>query len=122
MQKIISYKEVEDLIFNNQQIHKLLPHHKSLFDSYILSKISPTLANLGQRSVLKFMENVTKDDCNAISDILGYNINILPLDTNLVKNIICDIENIEFNLSDVSNYAEIVAYRKGNEVKILCWK
>ena len=96
MAKIISYKEVQDIIFENQIIRNNLPQYKSLFDSYFLSKISPELRNLGQRSILKFIDQVTKEDCDKISDILGYTIYIPKLDTNLVKNITANIEDLEF--------------------------
>lgn len=122
MAKIISYKDVKDIIFENQLVKNSLPHYKSLFDSYFLSKISPELRNLGQRSILKFIDQVTEEDCDKISDILGYTIYIPKMDTNFCKNIKASIEDLEFYLEDVSNYKEMAIYRKGDEVKILCWK
>ena len=122
MEKIISYKDIEDTIFSNPIIHKDLPQYKNLFDSYALSRMSPSLRNLGQRSILLFMNSVTIEECKIISKILGYQIKIKKMEFDLIKDIVGDTNNIEFGLNQIDDYNELVVYRKKDEVKVLCWK
>jgi hypothetical protein len=122
MGKIFYFKDVEEIIFSHPIIQKTLPKYKSFFDSYKFSKINPVLKNLAIRSVFGFINSINEEEIKIISDILGYEISINKVNVDNIKNISCNINEIEFNLEDAYNYSEICIYRKQDEVKILCWR
>ena len=104
MEKIFYFKDVEEIIFPNKIIHQRLPKYKSFFDSYMFSKINPSLKNLAIRSVFGFINSVEDEELKIISDILGYKISINKINVDNIKNIICNINEIEFHLEDAYNY------------------
>jgi hypothetical protein len=122
MEKIFTFKDVEEKIFSNSKIRKDLPRHHSFFDSYAFARMHPSIKKIAIRSIFSFMDLVNEDEIKIISDILGYKIKISKLNVDTIKNINCNINKIVYNLDDAYNYSEICIYRKNNEVKILCWR
>lgn len=122
MKKNLTFKEVEEIIFSHPIIQLNLNKYKSFFDSYHMAKMSPSLKRLAIRSVFGFMEAITPSEEKLISNILGYEISINKMSIDNIKSITGTIDDIEFKLEDSYNYSEMCIYRKGKEVKILCWR
>jgi hypothetical protein len=122
MEKILNFKDVEEIIFSHPIIQENLSKYKSFFDSYKFAKINPSFKMMAIRSVFGFMESITENEIKLISDILGYKISINKMNIDSIKNINCNINEIPNYLGDAYNYSEICVYRNKNEVKILCWR
>lgn len=122
MEKIFTFKDVEEKIFSNPNIKEFLPRHKSFFDTYYFAKMHPSLKDVATRSVFSLMEHLDDQDLKTISDILGYKVSISKMNIDTIKNINCNIYEIANHLGDTYNYSEICVYRKKDEVKILCWR
>lgn len=123
MEKILTYKDVEDILFNNLIIQREFPKYKTFFDSYMLANMTPGLKNLAIRSVFGLMESFTTEEQEKLSKILGYKIKVYPFCTDNFREINCNIENIEFAMSRDYNFTDFCLTRNNqNEVKILCWR
>jgi len=122
MEKIFTFKDVEEKIFSNHKIKEALPKHKSFFDTYYFARMHNSLRNVAIRSVFNLMEYLNEEDLKIISYILGYKVSINKMSIDTLKNINCKIYEIANNLDQGYNYSEICIYRKNDEVKILCWR
>lgn len=118
----LSINNIEDLIFNDKKIRPLLPKYKYLFDSFDLSKVSPSLRQLGVRCLNDFLKQIKQDDLKIIENYLNQKIEISDLNLDLVKNISSDIDCAELELPSFYNCIDIAIYRNKNEVKISLWK
>jgi hypothetical protein len=118
----LDYSNVEELVFENKRVMASLPQYKHLFDSWSLSKRVPTLKNLGQRSLLDFLESVTEDDVEIISIVTNKDVVFQELNLQIYFDIKSKLENLENELSSVSNILDMCAYRNKNEVKVFLWK
>ena len=122
MTKKLSIKETEDLVFSNKIIHARLPKYKYFFDTYVLGKAYPPLANASKRCVLDFINLATQEDILVISDVLGYDISFPDLKVPIVKNLEVDIDLLEFFIQDASNYNEVLLYRKDRKIGVTLWR
>jgi hypothetical protein len=77
------------------------------------------LKSLGIRSVVDFLNSVTKEDVEKISSIFKMEVNIMKPDLNAYRNIKGNIENFEFQLPLFNNVMDFHVYRKGEEVSVL---
>lgn len=122
MPKILSIKETEDLVFSNKIIHAKLIKYKYFFDTYILGKAYPPLANASYRCLLDFIDLATKEDIEVISEVLGYDVVFPNLKVPVVKNYYVDIDLLEFFAQEASNYSEVVLYRKDSKIGVTLWR
>ena len=118
----LSINNIEDVIFNDKKIRPLLPKYKYLFDSFDLSKVSPSLRQLGIRCLNDFLKQIKEDDLKIIENYLNQKVEVNELNLDLVKNIEVDIDYAELELPNFYNCIDFAVYRKKNEVKISLWK
>ena len=115
----IGFHNAAELLFQNQLIKNEFPKFKQLFDSWAMSQKVSHLKSLGIRSVVDFLNSVTKEDVEKISSIFKMEVNIMKPDLSAYRNIKGNIENFEFQLPLFNNVMDFHVYRKGQEVSVL---
>jgi len=115
----IGFHNAAELLFQNQLIKNEFPKFKHLFDSWAMAQKVSHLKSLGIRSVVDFLNSVTKEDVEIISSIFKMEVNIMKPDLNAYRNIKGNIENFEFQLPLFNNVMDFHVYRKGEEVSVL---
>jgi hypothetical protein len=122
MEKILSYKDVEFIIFNNQQLQEKLPRFKNLFQSYSITRNHPTFKHFSARIVFEFMNMIEPSEVQVVSDFLDEQVRFDKFSFNLTSNITSNVDELEFSLGATKGFIEMVAYRNKDEVKITCWR
>lgn len=118
----LDYNNVEEIVFENKRVVASLPQYKHLFDSWLLSKRVTTLKNLGQRSLLDFLETITEDDVEIISIVTNIDVVFNKVNLKRYFDIKSSPEELENELSSVSNVLDMCLYRNKNEIKVFLWK
>lgn len=120
----INIHNVEQIIFENDQIWKKLPRLINYKNQWKLGKLHPELRPLSKRSLLDFLNNLNKEEEKVISKSLNTSIVITKLDYNIVKNYEFEIENLEDSLNILSNefYSFFIVSRKNNKIDMTFWR
>lgn len=115
----IGFHNAAELLFQNQLVKNSLNRHKHLFDSWELAQKIPQMRSLGIRSVVDFLNNVTSEEIEKISQIFKAPIEIMKIELNSYKNIAGEIDDFELQLPLNTNVADFCVYRKNNKVSVL---
>lgn len=115
----IGFHNAAELLFQNQLVRQALPQYKHLFDSWSMSQKVTHLRSLGMRSVIDFLNSVTQEDLQKLSEIFKIPVTIAKPEINPFRNIVSDIDNLEFMMPQFSNAMDFVLYRKGKNVSVL---
>jgi hypothetical protein len=118
----INLHNVEQLIFSDNNLRKLLPEFQSLFDSWKVAQLSPALRTLGKRSILDFLNGLENPHIDRLETYFGEVVTVDKLDYHIVRNINCDIDDAELVLDQVSGYVDMTAYRDGEQLYISLWR
>jgi len=118
----LSINNIEELVFTDKKVREVLPSYKYLFDSYDLSKVSPALKQLGIRCFNDFLKKVNQNDLELLSKYLKNEIKVEFINTDCVKNIDCNFDEVEFYLPNNYNNIDLCVYRKGESLNITLWK
>jgi hypothetical protein len=122
----INIQNVEQIIFQNDEIWRDLPDLRYLREQWRLSRISPVLKAMGKKSILDFLNKAKKEHEIIVSKHLGTTITIDKLDYHVVQNIELPIENaeLELNLIEAENplYSYFGTYRTKDKIYITFWR
>lgn len=115
----IGFHNAAEILFQNQLVKSSLIRHKHLFDSWELSQKIPQMRSLGIRSIVDFLNNVTNEEIEKISEIFKSPVEIMKIELNSYKNISGEINDFELQLPLNINVADFCVYRKNNKVSVL---
>jgi hypothetical protein len=116
---VLNFSNIEDFIFLDKNIQKLLPEFSQLFKQYNFAK-SNGLKSIVQQSVFDLLNSLTKENIEKLENYFKDTIIIEKLDYHLVKNYESSLNNIE--LCSFVNYQDFCLYRDDSKVYITFWK
>lgn len=122
MKTILNAKNVEDIVFKDNQLKSKLTKHSHIFANWHLAYSHPSLRYIKGESVYNLLKSLDSNDLSIIKDHTGFDI---ELDQNIYKRIVninSSLDNLEFNLPLDFNYVDFCIYRKKNEVNVTLWK
>jgi len=112
----IGLHNIDEIIFQNENIYKALPEFKHLFDSHRVSVSIPFLGNLGLRTKLEFIHTVSEKQKEIISNILQSEIYFLELNLDQIHDYSGSIEDIEFFLPTNKNIHDFAIARNKDKI------
>ena len=115
----IGFHNAAELLFQNQLIKNALPRHKHFFDSWELAQKIPQMRSLGIRSVVDFINNLTNQEIDTISEIFKSPIEIMKIELSAFKNIVGNIENFEIQLPLNINVSDFCVHRTKDKISVL---
>ena len=118
---IISYKNIENLIFYDKKVQQILPEMSSIFCKWTLG-IRTGINSMVKDALLEFLNTITTEQIEKLSQYLKSPIIIQKTESHIVKNIQSNITNLECNLNDISEEWNIVATRSDDLIYISCWR
>ena len=120
----INIQNVEELIFQNNQIWKDLPDMVYLRDHWGMSNIRPILKAVGKEVILDFLSKISKDHEKIISKHLGTSVKVTKIDRHLIKNMEFHISEAEeiINLLRDEMYPYFTTYRREDTVYVTFWR
>lgn len=118
----INLDNVEELLFYDKSVHKLLPEFAHLFSQWILARQSPALRPLGKRSILDLMNSLQDTHLELLSKHFGTLVTIDKLDYRAVKTFAFNIEEAETMLNSIVGLDNFVVSRDGEQLYISFWR
>lgn len=117
----INLKNVEQLIFMDKSVQRLLPKLRYLFDQYNLSFIIPGMRSLAQRSVLDLLNALDGEAVSLLESHFGEVVSVGKLQDGLVQHYDFSIGDHN-NLCAFSEFKEFCVTRSGREAKLTFWR
>ena len=118
----INLQNVEQLIFSDNNLRRLLPEFQALFDSWKVAQMAPALRNLGKRSILDFLQGLQDSHIEILEGYFKEVVTVEKLDYHIVRNISSDIDDAELVLDEFSGFVDVAAYRDENQLYISMWR
>lgn len=118
----INIINVEELVFYNNKFWKKMPDLIHLRDQWKLSKISPTLREMGRKALNNFLYEIQKKSEDDLLEIFGVEVTIDRIENRIVKNVEFSIDEEFPNIQPEINYTGFNSYREGNKVFITFWR
>ena len=116
----INLKNIEEQILFDENIQKLLPEFRGLFEQWKVSIQFPGLGTLGKRTLLEFLNKLDGKHIKILEEYFGTDVFINKINHEIVKNYEEDLENLQ--LCEFSAYKEFSIYRKDGKIKMTFWR
>ena len=121
--KIITFQNVEKLVFLDSKLRNLLPDFKNTFNSWGLAIQAPELRGLAQKMLIDFVNKVEDKHLEVISNYFNEEVEVEKIDPNVAKHLEVSIHEAENYLNSNPFVKEAMfAYREGNQLYISVWR
>ena len=121
----INIQNVEELIFYDQKLQKLLPEFSSLFGQWKLAKQYPDLRSLGKRSIIDFLNKVTEEQTKIIEKHLGARVKFARIDSRIIRNYKFELKDFEESLdglNEIDGFSNFFVSRNESQIYISFWR
>lgn len=118
----INIQNVEELIFQNQEIWRKMPDLIHLRDQWRISKMTPILRAMGKKSLIEFLKQTKTSHEDILSEYFNEMVTIDKIESHIVKNVEFSIEDDDFNLDFHEEYTGFGTYRKQDKIYITLWR
>lgn len=123
MTKIITFQNVEKLVFMDSELKKLLPNFKTAFNNWALAQKESGLRPLAQKMLLDFVNEISQTDISILSDYFHEEVKVEKIDANVVNNMEISIYDAESYLNSQTILKEaLLAYREDEQLYISMWR
>jgi hypothetical protein len=116
----IDLVNAEELIFYDSNIRNIFPEFHQLFQQWDFSKLSPALRPLGKKSIVDFLNALTKEHNDKLSEYFKTKVTIDNLDYSIVKN--TQISLNELSAIHLAGLSNIAISRREDQIYICSWK
>lgn len=124
---VINIKNVEEKVFENNEIWKNLYDIKHLKDQWNLSKATPVLRYLGKKSILDFLNGVKQKHIDVLSNFFQEEVTVEKFDYHSIKNFTFSNDqkiDEELNLMEYKNelYSYFSTYKDKDNFYVTFWR
>jgi hypothetical protein len=117
---ILNFHNVEELIFYDERVRKLLPEFVDLFNQWAFSKQNIGFRQLTKRLLSDFLDILGDEQLTILERYFGTNITINKADYQVVKNMDFDLEDAELLINnDDFNFS---IYRNQDHLYVTFWR
>jgi hypothetical protein len=116
---IIDFYNIEELVFNNQDIRYSLNKYFEIFNDWVQCKIFGNRSKINQLKI-DLLNKLTEEDIEKISNYYNYNILIKKNCSNITNNIVFDLNN--FDSFNIESYKDFCIFRDAEKVFMTCWR
>ncbi len=123
MTKIITFQNVEKLVFIDSELRKLLPNFKTTFYNWAIAQKESGLRPMAQKMLIDFVNKISKEDISILSDYFHEEVKVEKIDANVVNHMEMSIYNAENYLNSQTILKEaLLAYREDEQLYISVWR
>jgi len=123
MMLIITYQNVEDLVFHDKELQKKLPDFEKHWKGWAFMRQQAHLRYILQRIMLDFINEIKDEHIQVIKQHFGTDVIVKKVDYNTIHNYSCEIDEAENLLNSLSvlKYGFVV-HREDNQLYISFWR
>ena len=119
---VISLDNVEELIFYDDKIKKLLPECNPIFNQWAFAKQNIGFHQLVKRTLSDFLNSLQEEQIKILSNYFQTTISINSyMDYHIIKNIKLNKEDAEFFMNNYEDY-NFELYCNKNDLYITFWR
>jgi len=119
----INLKNIEELLFKNNDVKNLIPELRHIFDQWLLSYRFPILNTMRKQAMMDLLNSLDKIHVNKLETLFGDKVVVDKLDFHTIKNLKLSInDSIGNELTKYESYSNITMNRKGDQVYITLWR
>lgn len=115
----INLKNIEEIIFFNEEIHKILPEFSVQFGQWKIGKRVPPLADLGRNSVIEVLNLLDQNHIEILENYFETDIIIDKLSSNIIKNHSIELDE---NLCGFYEYKSFCVFRGKENIELTFWR
>tara|TARA_Y100000034_G_C6903595_1_gene418670 strand:+ start:1114 stop:1479 length:366 start_codon:yes stop_codon:yes gene_type:complete len=119
---VLNLQNVEELIFHDKEVRKLLPQYRGNFDQWTLGYTVPALRQLGKRALADFLMSLAPEDVEVLENHFGDLIEVDKLDYHIVQNFDATLEEAECCLAERGGIGNVSVYRDNDRLYISSWR
>ena len=117
MSEILTFNNVEDLIFYDKQVRQLMPNLSACFSKWDLGRRGGIVA-MAKEAVVELLSSITADNLAALSAKAGKKFDVRRVDMAVVHNGKCDKEGLVAALDG----GNVVLSRDGDRIGYTIWR
>lgn len=117
----LNLNNVEKLVFESGLIKKF-PEFKQQYDQWKLSKINPSLRQLGKRTLIDFVNCLENEHISVLEEHFKASITIDKMDYHIVKNCKLSTSRLEIDLNEIQGLENFTTYTDGCQFYISFWR
>ena len=117
----INLNNVEELLFHNQEVRKLLKDHQNWFKQWEIGVRVPGLRMLGKRAVLDFLNNVRESDILLLEQYFNDDVVVDVLDHQIAKHYKFPIREAQERMCELGE-GSLAMHRDGDFLYISQWR
>jgi hypothetical protein len=119
----INLKNIEELLFKNNDVKNLFPELRHIFDQWLLSYRFPILNTMRKQAMMDLLNSLDEIHVNKLETFFEDKITVDKLDFHTIKNLKFFInDSIGEELTKYESYNNITINRKGDQVYITLWR
>jgi hypothetical protein len=117
----LNLQNVEELVFYDSNLHKLLPEFRHLFDQWKLGKTT-ALKSLAKRSLMDFLKALTPEQVKIIEKHLNTSIFVDRMDYSIVNNYSFCLDDAEEKLNQLGDVPNFCVSRNEDQIYVSFWR
>jgi len=119
----INLRNIEELLFKNNQIKSILPELRHLFDQWLLSCRFPALDTMRKQALFDLLNSLEGIHIEKLAKLFNDIVFVDKLDNRLVKNLIFSIDEFSNEkLTGFDSYVNMSISRNANQCYITLWR
>lgn len=123
--KRLNFSNVEELIFRNEDVQRLLPSHFSgMFEQWKLGVRFPMLKQLGKTALLDFLSQLEDEHIEVLEEYFCERITVERLNYNIVENLVIPLSETETceRLNKILGFNNLSMWRDGESLYLSFWR
>lgn len=117
----LNLHNVEELIFYDHRVKKLLPEYANTFAQWTFAKQNIGMRQLAKRTLSDFLESLQEEHLSILAQYFGDKITINKMDYHIIKNVDFDPEEAELLMNGFDEY-DLAPFINKEGLHITFWR
>lgn len=119
----INLRNIEELLFKNNQVKSILPELRHLFDQWLLSYRFPALDTMRKQALFDLLNSLDGTHVERLAKLFNDMVFVDKLDNHFVKNLNFPLDtSIERELTNYDSYVNIAISRNADQCYVTMWR
>lgn len=120
---IITFQNVEKVVFQNYKLKEKLPDYNNLFRTYAFASQHSDLRPISQKSLIDFVNSFKEEHLHILKEHFQEEVEVKKVDLNVAHHYEFQIDEMEKELNKMHILKDFYfAYREGDKVYLSVWR